>query len=197
MSDATVTVDDRGLAACLSLLSRDFADLAEDALTAAFVNGGVMEEMWHRIPQSERAKYAERINPGIVKTSTRANGGQKVELKGGWRDRVTPEQADRLDSYGMSRLRDSLLPGGAHTRIDVLGFRTTSDGVEMTISSDVPYAGRMHETETPAEGDYWTPGNGGFGWSTTGTGNKYIEDVVDAQRMAEAMADRMNARMRI
>jgi dipeptidyl-peptidase-4 len=72
----------------------------------------------------------------------------------------------------------------------------TSEGVEMTISSDVPYAGRMHEAEIPAEGDYWTPGNGGFGWSTTGTGNRYIEDVVDASRMAEAMADRMNAGMR-
>lgn len=187
MSDVTVTVDDRGLAACLRLLSEDFADLAEDALTAAFVNGGVMEEMWHRIPQSERAKYAERIG----ESNTKGTG-----LKRGWRDRVTPEQADRLDSYGMSRLRNSLLPDGAHTRIDVLGFRTTSEGVEMTISSDVPYAGRMHETEIPAEGDYWTPGNGGFGWSTTGTGNKYIESVVDANRMAEAMADRMNARMR-
>lgn len=188
MSDVAVTVDDRGLAACLSLLSKDFADLAEDALTAAFVDGGVMEEMWHRIPQSERAKYAERMGVGFDK---------KGQLARGWRDKVTPEQADRLDAYGMSRLRDSLLPGGAHTRIDVLGFRTTSEGVEMTISSDVPYAGRMHETEVPAEGDYWTPGNGGFGWSTPGTGSKYVEDVVDAQRMAEAMADRMNARMRI
>ena len=187
MSDVTVTVDDRGLAACLRLLSEDFADLAEDALTAAFVNGGVMSEMWHRIPKSERAKYAERIGE-----SNRKGTG----LKPGWRDRVTPEQADRLDSYGLTRLANSLLPDGAHTSIDVLGFRTTSEGVEMTISSDVPYAGRMHETEVPAEGDYWTPGNGGFGWSTTGTGNKYIEDIVDAQRMAEAMADRINAGMR-
>ena len=97
----------------------------------------------------------------------------------------------------MSRLRDSLLPGGAHTRIDVLGFRKTSDGVEMTIASDVPYAGRMHETEIPAEGDYWTPGNGGYGWSTQGTGNKYIDRTVDASRMAKAMADRLNAGMRI
>lgn len=188
MSEATVTVDDKGLAACLRLLSEDFADLAEDALTAAFVNGGVMEEMWHRVPQSQRAKYAERIGE-----STKNGKG----LKSGWRDRVTAEQADRLDSYGMGRLRDSLLPGGAHTRIDVLGFRKTSDGVEMTIASDVPYAGRMHETEIPAEGDYWTPGNGGYGWSTPGTGNKYIERTVDAQRMAKAMADRLNARMRV
>lgn len=188
MSDVTVTVDDKGLAACLDLLSQDFADLAEYALAAAFVNGGVMEEMWHRIPKSERAKYAERLGE-----STKGGKG----LKSGWRDRVTAEQADRLDSYGMARLSDSLLPGGAHTRIDVLGFRKTSEGVEMTIASDVPYAGRMHETDRPAEGDYWTPGNGGYGWSTQGTGNKYIEKVVDANRMAQAMADRLNARMRI
>ena len=188
MSDATVTVDDKGLAACLRLLSQDFADLAEYALTAAFVNGGVMDEIWHRVPQSERAQYAERIGESNAKGTG---------LKRGWRDRVTAEQADRLDSYGMSRLRDSLLPGGAHTRIDVLGFRKTSDGVEMTIASDVPYAGRMHETEIPAEGDYWTPGNGGYGWSTQGTGNKYIDRTVDASRMAKAMADRLNAGMRI
>ena len=142
MSDVTVTVDDKGLAACLRLLSEDFADLAKEV-------------------------------------------------------RVTAEQADRLDSYGQTRLANSLLPDGAHTSIDVLGFRKTSEGVEMTIASDVPYAGRMHETDRPAEGDYWTPGNGGYGWSTQGTGNKYIEKVVDASRMAQAMADRMNARMRV
>ena len=187
MSDVAVTVDDRGLAACLRLLSSDFADLAEDALTAAFVNGGVEMEVWRRTPKSDRAKYAERIGE-----SNRKGTG----LKPGWRDRVTAEQADRLDSYGQTRLANSLLPDGAHTSIDVLGFRTTSEGVEMTISSDVPYAGRMHETDVPAEGDYWTPGNGGFGWSTQGTGNRYIERIVDAQRMAQAMADRLNARMR-
>lgn len=188
MSEATVTVDDKGMAACLRLLSEDFADLAEDALTAAFVNGGVMEEVWRRTPKSQRAKYAERIGESNAKGTG---------LKRGWRDRVTAEQADRLDSYGQTRLANSLLPDGAHTRIDVLGFRKTSDGVEMTIASDVPYAGRMHETDRPAEGDYWTPGNGGHGWSTPGTGNKYIEGVVDANRMAKAMADRMDARMRI
>jgi len=188
MSDVTVTVDDRGLAACLRLLSEDFADLAEDALTAAFVNGGVMEEIWKRTPKSQRAKYAERIG---LKYNPR-NG----QLARGWRDQVTPEQAEKMDSYGQTRLANSLLPDGAHTGIDILGFRKTSDGVEMTISSDVPYAGRMHETDRPAEGEYWTPGNGGFGWSTPGTGNKYIERIVDVQRMAQAMADRLNAGMR-
>lgn len=187
MSDATVTVDDRGLAMCLSLLSRDFADLAEDALTAAFVNGGVEMEVWRRTPKSERAKYAERMGVGF----NPRNG----QLKRGWRDEVTPKQAERLDSYGLTRLANSLLPDGAHTSIDVLGFRTTSDGVEMRIASDVPYAGYVHEADKPAEGDYWTPGSVG-GWSTPGTGNKYIEDVVDVQRMAQAMADRIDAGMR-
>lgn len=188
MSDAVVVVDDRGLAVCLTLLSEDFADLAEDALTAAFLNGGVLEDIWRRTPKSQRAKYAERIG---LKFNPK-NG----QLARGWRDKVTPAQAERMDSYGQTRLANSLLPDGAHTDIDILGFRRTSDGVEMTIASDVPYAGRMHETDRPAEGDYWVPGNGGFGWSTPGTGNRYIERNVDASRMAKAMADRLNARMR-
>jgi hypothetical protein len=188
MSDVTVTVDDEGLKVCIDVLSEDFKDLAEGALTAAFINGGVMEDVWRRTPKSQRAKYAERIGESNAKGTG---------LKRGWRDRVTPEQADRLDSYGQTRLANSLLPDGAHTRIDVLGFRKTADGVEMTIASDVPYAGRMHETDKPPEGDYWTPGNGGHGWSTQGTGNKYIEDIVKPERMAQAMADRLNARMRV
>ena len=195
MSDVTVTVDDRGLAACLSLLSRDFADLAEDALTAAFVNGGVEMEVWRRTPKSDRTRVAQDVGLDTNIDNPRGDPARITTRK--WREKVTPKQAAKVDAAGMTRLALSVLPQGPATPVDVLGFRRTSEGAEMRLASSVPYAGYVHETENPAEGEYWDHSKKGKGWSTPGTGNKYIEDVVDAQRMAEAMADRMNARMRI
>ena len=192
MSD--VVVDDKGLSVILELLSQDFPALAQEALEDAFVNGGVLEDVWKATPKSERAKYAERIDPDLVRYRTGVDGRDSASLARGWRKRVTPEQAEKLDEYGQTRLASSLLP--SLSGLDQLGFRTTSSGVEFSISSSVPYAGRMHETSVPAKGDYWAPGKRG-GWSTAGTGAKYIEDVVDVARVTEALSDCLSKGARI
>lgn len=185
MSDVTIKVDDDGMEAVVKALGEGFARLAKEAVFEAYVLGGVQHDIWRAIPKSQQAKYAERLGNKEGKRLMKPDG---TGLRRGWRQMVTEEQADWLDSYGQTRLANSLLPRGGETGLDDLGFRETSEGVEFRIQSSVPYAGRMHETDKPAKGEYWTPGNGGFGWSTPGTGAKYIEDNVDARKMAEAMA---------
>ncbi|MBO4797462.1 MAG: hypothetical protein J5494_01635 [Candidatus Methanomethylophilaceae archaeon] len=185
--DLIVIKDFRELNGILDHLQKDFPDMVRDSLEDAFIHSGVMEDIWRRTPKSERAKYGERIG-----VSKRDGTG----LVPHWRDKVTKEQSDKLDAYGMTRLANSLLPSGVGTGLDQLGYQRTQIGWEFSITSSVPYAARMHETEKPAEGDYWTPGNGGYGWSTQGTGRKFIEDKIDPDRMGKILADRMTARMR-
>ena len=193
MSDVTVTVDDAGMEAVVKLFGQDFSKMAKEALYEAYILGGVQADIWAQTPKSQQAKYAERLgNKKGAKLMQKSGKG----LVSKWRDKVTEEEADWLDSYGMTRLANSLFVQGENTSLDDLGFRQIPGGVEFRIQSSVPYAGRMHETDRPAKGEYWTPGNGGFGWSTPGTGAKYIEDNVDAGKMAEAMARCVMARVR-
>jgi hypothetical protein len=193
MSDVTVTVDDAGMEAVIRVFGVDFVRLAKEALYEAYILGGVQQDIWRATPMSQRAKYAERLGN---KKGTRLMNKDGTGLVRGWRGKVTEEEADWLDSVGMGRLRNSLFIQGENTSLDDLGFRQIPGGVEFRLQSSVPYAGRMHETDKPAKGEYWTPGNGGFGWSTPGTGAKYIEDNVDAQKMAEAMARCVMAKVR-
>lgn len=187
MSDTIYLGGLDGLADTLDRIQRDFPDMVRASLEDAFLNTGILEDIWRRTPKSERAKYGERYG-----VSKRDGSG----LKKGWRSMVTPEEAEQLDSYGLTRLANSLLPSGVGTGLDQLGFRRNELGWSFSITSSTPYAAKMHETDKPAEGDYWIPGNGGHGWSTAGTGNKYIEKNIDADKIGRTLAESMARRLK-
>lgn len=194
MSDVTVVVDDGALMATVDLLGRGFEEAAKDALTAAFVLGGVEEAIWRATPKSSRTRAAMNAGLDVDLRDGSSRRGQITTRR--WRGQVTERQAERIDQSGQERLARSLLPQGGFDSLDNLGWTQTSGGWEFRIQSSVPYAGYVHETDRPAKGEYWDHTKGGKGWSTPGTGAKYIEANVDARRMAEAMAARISARVR-
>ena len=80
----------------------------------------------------------------------------------------------RVQEYGQERLANSVLPFGKECGEENLRVRRRARAVELVLSSNVPYAARMHEATKPAEGEYWTPGKR-TGWSAARTGNRYLD----------------------
>lgn len=103
--------------------------------------------------------------------------------------KVNPNVAGKVNM-----LRSSVEVGGVHTdtagRVD-FGVRA---------NSFIPYARRVHETKKPAEGEYWQPGQRGFGhgWTTKGTGNKYVERAVrdNAKWIPETFTKQLDKRLK-
>lgn len=184
-----VRIDDMGkLSEMMQQLGRDWPDIMEDAFGKATISSGYLGDVWRRTPKSDRARYASTYRN--VKTSIKERGEDnrpetwKMNLSSGWRkqmmkgvdgDEATSKRQRsiaRIEEYGNERLANSLLPDGQ--RVSSFRIHRTAKNIMMTLSSSVPYALRMHETEKPAEGQYWTPGQR-YGWSSGKTGNKFLE----------------------
>lgn len=175
----------------LNRLSNQWTRLRREALEDAILNGSLLEEIWMRTPKSMMQRYASEL------------GGIKLTVKGdlprGWRKKMNPEGLRTVDRYGQERLARSLMPGGTMPSQTYRGLDITdhSEGVSFFIRSDLDYAERMHEAQFPREGQYWTP-NGGKGWTTKGTGNKFLERPAEncADELAEIVADHLEEALR-
>lgn len=161
-------------------LPRMMTDSIEDALTNG--DSEILAKIWQRTPRSDRARYAYRYK-AIDREDWKADGSG---LKSGWRRKIGMANGvrtmDRLDEYGMDRLRKSLFGGQAHYGIKGLTVKSNRSFASFTISSDLPYAKRMHEATNIL--DYWSPSERGIGskrgkgWSTHKTGAKFLSDPV-------------------
>lgn len=162
---------------------RDFSSqwsrLSRDAVVGALMSGGFVGAVAIRVPKSEMARYASQLSgeitakDGTIKR-TRVTLTSKGTLPKNWRRKfgVNPVDADRVvTKYGHGALQRSLLPNGE--KADPFEVKVERGSISFCISSSLNYARRMHETERPAEGDYWVPGLD-FGWSTPRTGNHYL-----------------------
>lgn len=152
-------------------------DIREDALLGALVNGRLLGDIYRRTPKSYRARYAKTSRDAFKKYS---KGG--VGLSSGWQRHHSQSALDRLNRYGQERLARSLQPWkGVRTAASLRNMvRSTSGGIRFEISSDLPYARRMHEAGDLGQ---WTFGRD-RGWSTPGTGDRFIsipakEDAAD------------------
>lgn len=156
--------------------SESWEDVRTDALIGALVIGPMLGHIWSRTPKSFRARYAKRPSDRFVRR------GGAYSLQSGWRKGRTPEELRALDVYGQERLARSLQPWkGSRTASSVRGaVRTTEGGVEFRISSDLEYAGRMHEMGDIGQ---WSPGKA-RGWSTPGTGGKFLSGPASEDRPA-------------
>lgn len=177
-----------GLCRGLDSMSRDWPNLRRDALEGAILNGGLLDAIWERTPKSMMQRYAAEY------------GGVRINSKGGlergWRRKMDPETLARVEQYGQERLARSLMPHGNRPGAKGMGLdiRTTSDGAIWRIRSSIAYAEKVHEAKHPREGQYWTP-NGGRGWTTPGTGNKYLSRPAEecAGRIARELARNLSA----
>ncbi len=78
---------------------------------------------------------------------------------------------------------------------------STTGEVEFGVraNAQIPYAYYVHEAKKPGEGEYWTGGRGfGRGWTTLGTGNKYVQKPVDDNRewIPKTLTDRLDRELR-
>lgn len=158
-------------------------EVLEEAMIGALVNTPFLMEVWQKTPKSERARYAEQM--GI-----KVNWNNKAQLEKGWKnkilddEKVSPETAlaryKRLEAYGNSNLAKSILPWGQKANSsDLRSHVEHTDGViSFTLSSDLPYAKRMHESEVPVS-EVWSPGQK-KGWSVKGTSGHFIYGTSDS-----------------
>lgn len=155
-------------------------DLAKDAVIGALMDGGFVREVSIRVPKSEYARYAANLRGWKIDKDgnpirTRVELTKSGKLPSNWRKKfgVNAADADRVqDKYGHGTLQKSLLPNGEKS--DPFEVKVGSKGsISFRLSSSLVYANRMHETDKPAEGEYWAPGLD-RGWSTPRTGNGYL-----------------------
>ena len=168
-------------------LIREFGErkeeVLEDAMIGALVNTPFLMEIWQKTPKSERARYAEQM--GI-----KVNWMNRAKMENGWKDKilgdasVSPETAlqryKRLEAYGNSNLAKSVLPWGQKASSDDLRSHIShEDGkISFILSSTLPYARRVHESEVPAS-NVWQPGQK-KGWSVKGTSGHFIYGTPDS-----------------
>lgn len=187
-------------------LPRLMRDSIEDALTNG--DSEILADIWKRTPQSDRARYAYRYK-ALDLADWKKDGSA---LKTGWRRKIGEANGnralDRLDEYGQQRLRKAVF-GGQDT-YGIKGMRIATDRRSARFAlvvDDVPYARRMHEAINIV--DYWSgstdKGIGdkkGHGWSTIGTGAKFLTDPVQEKKLdirtdvRNALAYRLEEAMR-
>ena len=192
----TIRINDLGeFANDLARLGASIPRIMQDSIEDALTNGRseILADIWHRTPQSDRARYAYRYR-SINRKDWKADGSG---LKSGWRqkiegdERISPWTANyrihRLDEYGQQRLRKSLFGGQDNYGIRGLEVKTARKAASFSLVTNLPYARRMHEATDII--DYWAGptdrdigAKRGKGWSTRGTGAKYLSDPVDNKR---------------
>lgn len=139
---------------------------------------GFLEAVWKQAPKSSRQRYAKRASSKVDITS-------KGALPSGWRKQLSPKTLERVDATGQQRLAKSLMPqGGPQLRED-------AGEVRYIIESTVPYASFVHNAEKPRPGAYWDGSRRGGGWSTPGTGPRYLDEPLEKyeDRMKKAVTD--------
>lgn len=194
------------LAEAMGELAEDWRDIAKECLIEALVTSGYLKAVYERTPRSSRERYAAARDGSVLRVTGRGRDGDPgswtATLRTGWEDRlrrrgVSQDAIDRLNEYGIGNLANSLIPNGNVMDDTIFGVRTSRDSVELSISSSVPYAARIHEAEKPAEGEYWTPGRD-RGWSAGGTGNRYLERPYEElqDRILERFTEAMDREMR-
>lgn len=177
-------------------IPRMMRDSIEDALTNG--DSEILADIWARTPQSDRARYAYRYK-AIERDDWKDDGSA---LRAGWRKKLREANGsravDRVDMYGMQRLRKAVFGGQDTYGVRGMKVSTTyrSASFAMVVDS-VPYARRMHEAVDIV--DYWSGrtarGIGdkrGKGWSTQGTGAKFLTDPV-ADKKGDIRTDVRNA----
>lgn len=193
-------------------LPRLMRDSIEDALTNG--DSEILADIWKRTPQSDRARYAFRYK-AIGRGDWKKDGSG---LRNGWRKKIEDDETvsaqvgmdrlNRLDQYGQQRLRKAVF-GGQDT-YGIKGMRVATDRRSARFAlvvEGVPYARRMHEAINIV--DYWSgstdKGIGdkrGRGWSTIGTGAKFLTDPVQEKKLdirtdvRNALAYRLEEAMR-
>lgn len=176
----------------LNRLSSQWTRIRREALEDAILNGSLLQEIWMRTPKSSMQRYASEL--GGIRLSARGN------LPKGWRKKMTAENLATVDRYGQERLARSLMPGGTMPSQTYRGLDITdhADGPSFFIRSDLDYAEKVHEAQFPREGQYWTPNSDRGGWTTRGTGNKYLERPAEdcADELAELVADHLEEALR-
>lgn len=186
MSDIEITIG--GLCRGLDSMTRDWPNLRRDALEGAILNGGLLDAIWQRTPKSMMQRYASQLG-GISISPTGA-------LSKGWRKKLDPRILAHVERYGQERLARSLMPHGNRPGSAGMGLdiETTSDGAVWRIRSSISYAEKVHEARSPREGQYWSPGEG-RGWTTPGTGAKYLSRPAEecAGRIARELARNLSS----
>lgn len=176
----------------LNRLSGQWTRIRREALEDAILNGPLLQEIWMRTPKSSMQRYASELG-GI-------NLSVKGDLPRGWRKRLSAEDLHKVDRYGQERLAHSLMPGGTMPSQTYRGLDITdhADGPSFFIRSDLDYAEKMHEAQFPREGQYWTPNSDRGGWTTKGTGNRFLERPAEncADELAEIVADHLEEALR-
>lgn len=176
-----------GLSKGLDELARDWPNLRRDALEGAILHSGLLEGIWMRTPKSLMQRYASQMGAGHI--------GANGQLPRGWRKKMDAKTLARLDQYGQERLARSLMPNGNRPGMMGTGLdiRTTADGAVWRIRSSIKYAAKVHDTKYPTEGQYWAPG--GKGWTTPGTGNKFLSRPAEqyAGAIARELAKNLSA----
>lgn len=186
MTEIEVTIG--GLCKGLDRLVAEWPNLRRDALEGAILNSGLLDSIWRRTPKSMMQRYASQL------------GGARInkagQLEKGWRRKMDPDMLAHVELYGQERLARSLMPHGNRPGQKGMGLdiRTTSDGAVWRIRSSLAYAAKVHEARNPREGQYWSPA-GGKGWTTPGTGNRYLSRPAEecAGRIARELAKNLSA----
>ncbi len=81
------------------------------------------------------------------------------------------------------------------------GVRVNGDVLEFGVraTSNLTYAQYVHERTVPGEGEYWSEGSHGLGrgWTTKGTGNKFVQRPVEeyADYIPEALTKLIDKRL--
>lgn len=171
--------------------------IMSDSIAEALTNGRseVLADIWKRTPASDRYRYAYRYK-AIEEGDWKQDG---TALKSGWRKAIRDNNGqrslDRLDAYGMQNLRKAVFGGQDTYGIKGLVVKTGNGRASFTIqvkTEDAPYARRIHEATDITT--YWASSKNavgdkrGRGWSTQGTGAKFLTDPVDNKR-AQIRAD--------
>lgn len=194
------------LADAIGRLADDWQDIARECMVYALVQSGYLEAVYRRTPRSSRERYVSARDASALRISERGDANDPsswvASLRSGWEDRlarkgVSRDDIDRLSEYGMGNLANSLVPNGNVRDSTIFDVRTSDTSVELSISSNVDYAARMHETDRPAEGEYWTPGRD-RGWSASDTGNRFLERPYEElqDRILERFAEALDRELR-
>ena len=204
-SGTIIRIEDMGIYSFkLKQLRTEIPRLMRDSVEDALTNGEseILADIWNRTPQSDRYRYAFRYK-AIDLQDWKKDGSS---LKSGWRKNFSEGQLNRLDQYGQQRLRKSLFGGQDTYGIKGMTVKSDQHRASFTLSSDLPYARRMHEAVDIV--DYWSGTEKGIGdkkgrgWSTVGTGAKFLTDPVHEKKMqirndvANALAYRLEELMR-
>lgn len=125
-----------------------------------------LNEAKHRVPLATTKRYTYYYIKEGAHTRSKSHKDSKLGMR--------YVRVNRNAAGSTGTLKNTVIAGGV---------RTASTGVVefgIRANANIPYARRIHDTRKPAEGEYWQPGQYGFGhgWTTKGTGNKYIERPV-------------------